>query len=141
MVSSSQPFVDSARWNFYTAQVNGTNQIFVEVYRCHWPWLVVFVVATTVMSGATAISILLEGRVRGPDLLGYVSSLVRTTPYVHGGFARSNLSGIERSRALFSLKLRLLDVESNSNLGFVAIANDEYRGGRLNEMEEGRLFY
>jgi len=138
---SSQPFVDPSRWNFYTAQVNGTNQIFVEVYRCHWPWLVILVVATTVMSGATAISIVLEGRICGPDLLGYVSSLVRTTPYVYGGFARSNLSGIERSRVLFSLKLRLLDVKSNSNLGFIAITNDGYKGGRLNEMEEGRLFY
>ena len=137
---SSEFFVDPAKWNFYTAQANGTNTFYVEVYRCHWPWLIIFVVATAVMSGATIISIVLEGRLCGPDVLGYVSSLIRNTPYVHGGFVRSNLSGIERSRALFSLKLRLLDIKSNSNVGLIAITNHTYKGESLNEMEEGRLF-
>jgi len=121
---STNLFVDFAQWDFYAARANGTNTVFSPHYVCHWLWFVFFITASTVMLAATMACIYLEAQLRGPDVIGYVSSLVRDTPYVYGGFTSSTLHGIERSKALFNLRLRLQDVKSDSEVGLIAISND-----------------
>ena len=67
--------------------------------------------ATTTMLAATITSVALELKLRGPEFLGYCSTLIRDSRFFHTRYgAGSTMGGAERTRLFRSLRLKLLDV-------------------------------
>ena len=67
--------------------------------------------ATTTMLAAAIARVALELKLRGPELLGYCSTLIRDSRFFHTRYgAGSTMGGAERTRLFRSLRLKLLDV-------------------------------
>jgi hypothetical protein len=136
-IDSSGAMGGFAESSAYATHAGGTNTILIEHYSCNWPWLAVFVLATVTMLIAIIVTAVCSALLIGPDVLGYCSSLIRNTPYVEAGFTLSNLSGMDRSKELSDVYLKLVDVEGDKDVGLVAIADNTTSGEAL---RRGRLY-
>jgi len=92
------------------------------VYVCRWGWWAVFVLACAVMIIEAGVGAFLNRTVSGPDILGYVSSLTRDSPYVEvpegGGFMDST----DLARCLKDLKVQIRDVRPDDEVGYLAFS-------------------
>lgn len=78
----------------------------------------------------------------GPDILGHCSTLLRDTPYVQSVRAGSTIDGYDRTRILGNLRVRLVDIDHEQDVGYIAIAEDkEGFGGRLSRKKVYRCFF
>jgi hypothetical protein len=120
-----------------TAQVMHT----LDIYECHVWWLVILVVASTLLFGLGVAGVVLRWMTRGPDVLGYASSLARDNPYVRANAYGSATGGLDYTRRLAGLKVRLLDVRPNNKFGHIAVTSEvDARGGRSTGLLKGRLY-
>lgn len=88
------------------------------------------------MLGATITGAVYGAFLQAPEVIGYCSSLTRGTPFVQESYSRSHLDGFERSRHFSKLRLKLTDVESDSDVGLLLVSDDtedrcSLRKGRL----------
>ncbi|KAI9819460.1 MAG: hypothetical protein M1827_006908 [Pycnora praestabilis] len=127
-----------------TANNNKTAQaissVYKEVYVCHQAWLFVFLLSTIIMFLAALIGAVLSMVNKGPELLGYCSSLIKDTPYLRGpNKGASALSGSERARKFKDIRLKLVDVEGEKEAGYIALVEDDglWPAGKL---KKGRLY-
>lgn len=92
----------------FTVPANITSQ--QEVYICHYSWLGAFVGAALAIPLAAIAAAILSRMTKARDYLGYVSSIVRESQY--GGMPKGgvNMDGLERTRGLRNLRVRLGDV-------------------------------
>ncbi len=97
----------------------------------------VFLVANLVLLAATIASAIYGALLRGPELIGYCSSLTHGSPFVQAGYTRSTLQGLERSKVFSEVKLRLVDVQREKEVGLILVAEDDGSGGGL---RKGRLY-
>ncbi|KAH8684987.1 hypothetical protein BGZ61DRAFT_495278 [Ilyonectria robusta] len=65
--------------------------------------------------------LVLEAFIRGPDILGFASSMTRDNPYVPLPPGGSHLDGTDRSRRLRDVRLELSDVRPDDENGYVAL--------------------
>jgi hypothetical protein len=100
-----------------------------EVYICRFGWFFALLLATTTMLGAALVGAFFSFRIQGPDLMGYCSTLLRDTPYVSGVKAGSTMDGMERTRREAGMRVKLLDVDPDNEVGYIAIAEDVGRPG------------
>jgi hypothetical protein len=109
-----------------------------EVYVCSWPWLVIFLSATTVLLLAAFLGPLYDLQKQTPDILGYCSTMVRDPKYVSLPRGGNLLDGLERTRMLGHLKVKLgeLDLKEGENIldsgrgvGHLAVADIDRAGG------------
>jgi len=108
----------------HTTTHHGDQYICNRTFAC-----LLFLISCLLLVEALA-SILLKSLTLSPDFLGYVSSFTRDNPYLHVGEA-SHMDGLERSRALQSLRVAIKDVNSGAEVGHIAFAEaDEARGLR-----------
>ncbi|KAK3167188.1 hypothetical protein OEA41_010314 [Lepraria neglecta] len=108
-----------------------------EVYVCSPPWVSAFLLATSAMLGAAIVGAYIGSKTIVPDYLGYVSSLARDSVHVALPPGGVNLDGIERSRALKDLEVRLGDVcEGDSEVGQLRFATV----GNASRVRKGRLY-
>lgn len=116
--------VDPASGYSYSPKsTDGKHTVWRNVYRCQWVWILLSVLASFVMFVAALAGVVLSYVVRGPDLLGYCSSLTRDTPYVPSGREGSAMDGARRTRELKALKLALCDVAGeHESAGRIAVA-------------------
>ncbi|KAG8626147.1 hypothetical protein KVT40_006548 [Elsinoe batatas] len=91
------------------------------IYSCNVVWFVVLLIASGALTTIGLTSFLLEKRILAPDTIGYVSSHTYDNPHVPIP-AASTLDGMERSRLLFDLKVRIGDVRADDQTGHVAFA-------------------
>ncbi|KAL8853002.1 MAG: hypothetical protein Q9221_002150 [Calogaya cf. arnoldii] len=59
-------------------------------------------------------------KAKAPDILGYISTMTRDNPYTDVPVGRNTLSGLERARYLFDLKIRLVDIMPRHEFGHIA---------------------
>ncbi|KAJ9666245.1 hypothetical protein H2201_003679 [Coniosporium apollinis] len=81
-----------------------------DVYVTNWGWIVLLLVASSVLQIAATTALILRYLTLAPNLLGYVSSQTRDNlyiPLVPGG---SSMDGLERTRMLRHLPVRIGDV-------------------------------
>jgi hypothetical protein len=83
---------------------------------------------TIVMFGSAVIGMWISSLIQGLDILGYVSTIFRDSPYVSTLGNESTIDGTERSRKYGSMKLKLVDTEDDDKKGHIAIA--KHRGFR-----------
>lgn len=99
----------------------GTRIISPEVYRANSIWIG-FLLFTTMILQILAISgLVLQAFIRGPDVLGFASSMTRDNPYVPLPPGGSHLNGPDRSRRLRDVRLELTDVRPEDENGYVAL--------------------
>jgi hypothetical protein len=104
-------------------------------YALLWPWVITDFVTCAILLAAAIVSFWLRRHTLAPDILGYVSSLTRDNPHFALSEVGSALSGIERSRRMQSLMIKIGDVggtgEDNGTVGRIGI------GHALNENVSG----
>jgi len=79
-------------------------------FTVNWPWLSILLLATTVMLLSAIISAILHQMTLVRDYLGFVSSLARESRYATIPIGGANLDGLERSKLLSKMKIKLGDV-------------------------------
>ncbi|KAF6782919.1 hypothetical protein CMUS01_16692 [Colletotrichum musicola] len=92
-----------------------------DVYRANRPWVALLLLTTTVLEVLALAGFALQFLIKGPDILGFASSLTRDNRFVpvHEG---SSLDGAERARLLGDLRLRLADVRAEEDDGYIAVS-------------------
>ena len=120
-----------------TANVTHT----IDIYKCHAWWLVLLVVASTLLFIIGLAGAVLRWKTRTPDILGYASSLTRDNPYVPARAVSSALDGLEDTKTLGALKIRLADVHPNEEYGHIAVTSvDNESDNRYGRLRRGRLY-
>lgn len=112
---SSSPFVS----NVSIATVTR----YTEIYTCNYGWLLTLFLSSGVLLIVGIAVTVAKSLCSGPDLLGYVSTLTRDTPFVDLPPGGSTLDGIERARLLKKVGIRLEDVDWMEETGYVAFAS------------------
>ncbi|KAF4629397.1 hypothetical protein G7Y89_g8755 [Cudoniella acicularis] len=142
LIPNNLTFTQSDDYIPFTPPSNITTQatyvVSEEIYVCNFPWLVVLFAASTLALCAAILGAFFSLATRGPDILGYSSSLLRENLRVRGGGGESFLDGSDRARKYANMKIRLIDVEADSDIGHIAIAED--RGISKGMLMKGRLY-
>lgn len=115
----------------------------LEVYRCSREWLGILLLSSGILLVTGILGSILSWRTVGPDILGYVSPLMRDNPYVKLPSGGPVLSGGERSRLLENLWLRLEDQRAREE-GHAALSSFERERAELTgdvaRVRKGRLY-
>jgi hypothetical protein len=112
-----------------TLNSTATHIVWYEVYVCHFGWFFALLLATTTMLGAALVGAFFSYQIRGPDLLGFCSTLLRDTPYVTCVKSGSTMDGMERTRREAGMRIKLVDVDADNEVGYIAIVEDVGRPG------------
>lgn len=97
------------------------------LYALDVPWLIVFFIANVIMFAAAIAAVVLKLQCHSPDILGYVSSLTRDSPFfaLPGAAYGSVLDGAERARLLKNDRVRLVDVGRDEDVGRIALVPED----------------
>lgn len=113
----------------------------VEVYICHIGWLALLVVASTLLCLIAVVGTVLRWMTTSPNILGYASTLTMDNPYIYARGVSSAMDGLDRTRALSDLRLRLADVRSDDQYGHVAVCSvDQGRSDVMKGLPKRRLY-
>jgi hypothetical protein len=107
-----QPFMNSA---------SGTRTAVHRVYKANRLRVAILLATTTLLQLLALLGLVLQFFIRGPDVLGFASSLTRDNPYVPLAPGGSSLDGPDRARKLRDLRLQLADVRPESETGYIAV--------------------
>lgn len=103
----------------------GTISVAYPKYVVQWKWFSLFMISAAVMAAVATMSLLLALVIRGPDVLGYASTMLSNSEFIlQGRGLGSAIQGSERSRLLGPMRLRLADVRPDGPVGFIAIVED-----------------
>jgi hypothetical protein len=133
-LTSAAELSDGATGNISVTAVSTTNRV---VFVCQWAWWVVFIFANIVMLITASVGAILHWHSTGPDILGYVSSMTRDSPYVRLPPGGSTLDGMERARLLKGVEVQLRDVQEKQETGRLAFASPERE---LVPLAKGRIY-
>lgn len=84
--------------------------VYDPYYQIHWEWIAMDYVSGIILLIAAIGSFWLRRHTLAPDIFGYVSTLTRDNPHFPVPRGGSTLDGIERTRALGRMKVKLGDV-------------------------------
>lgn len=78
----------------------------------------------------------------GPDVLGYVSTLVANDSYTFEASQRGNsaMDGLERARYMLGTQVRLEDLREREQVGHIAVASVSGRGESARKLTIGRIY-
>ncbi|RBR24327.1 uncharacterized protein FIESC28_02817 [Fusarium coffeatum] len=107
-----------------------------EVYRVNKTWLTILIIITEILGLLGILGLILQLFIRGPDILGFASSLTRENVYMELPPGGSALDGPARARALGSLRVHLADVKPKDEKGYIAFT-PAYAFKQDDEEEEG----
>lgn len=126
--------------DFSTLAMKGA--IYNPQYSLSWPWLIMDIISNTVLLAAGIFAFWLRKNTLAPDIFGFVSSLTRDNPHLHLPEGGSTLSGIERSRALKMVRVKIGDVGEGGGVGRVGFTQADGNGGdEAKDLEKGRTYY
>lgn len=94
------------------------------VYELSHPWMTIYFFAAFIMFLATVVATILRWRCSAPQLLGYVSSLVRdSTHFAEAGLrGNSTESGPEIAARLSGVRVRIADIKADEAVGKITFA-------------------
>ena len=115
------------------------NVVWRTVYRCQWGWWFAYVFSTTAMLAAAIASLTFDFLLKGPELLGYCSSLVRDSKYFDARYGSGSAVGAaERTRRFKTLRLKLVDVRGETGDARLAVVQDGRVEGE--PLKRGRVY-
>ena len=108
----------------FTVMANATAN--VRIYYCDFGWTSIFFLATSAMLCSAILGVVFGRMTVVPDYLGYVSSLAKESQYMKIKDGGANLDGMERSRGIKGLQVRLGNVdEGTGEVGRLAFGRIE----------------
>ncbi|KAF4458103.1 hypothetical protein F53441_111 [Fusarium austroafricanum] len=87
------------------------------LYRTNGKWVIILILTTECFAILAILGLILQSFIRGPDILGFASSLTRENPYMDLPPGGTALDGPARARALGKLRVHLADVASTEDTG------------------------
>ncbi|KAF6807150.1 hypothetical protein CPLU01_15828 [Colletotrichum plurivorum] len=118
-----------------------------DAYYLNAVWAAILVIATTVLQALAVGGLVLRCLIRGPDVLGFASSLTRDNRFVpvSGG---SSLDGADRARSLRDVRVQFADVQPQESCGYVAFTiaasasdRDKKDDTTFRPLEKKRMYY
>jgi hypothetical protein len=89
-------------------------------------WLSLYFISCSVLLMAVACGVVLNRMVVAPEILGFMSALTRDNPHVRIPGGGTAMSGIQRSRLLKDVRIRLGDIrEERDEVGYIAITSEQ----------------
>ena len=111
-------------------------------YSLSWPWLAMDIVSNLVLLAAGVCAFWLRKHTLAPDIFGFVSSLTRDNPHLQLPEGGSTLDGIDRSRRMKHIKVKIADVSDSNSVGRVGLTQvDESSGYGVRDLEKGKTYY
>ena len=108
------------------------------VFDLDWRWVAVLLASCVVLLIIGIASIVLESFLIAPDVLGYASSLVRNSRYLHlPKTAAKPMSGPEKARTIGGVSVMIQDVKPDKAVGKIALGLHHDRAEKL---KPGRLY-
>lgn len=104
------------------ATSSGISQTMQLVMRCHTPYLIVLVIASSIIFLAGMTTAYLDAFRRGPDVLDNFVNTLRDSPHVHCDFGPSMEDGTDKIKRLRRTTVKMGDVRPGDPVGMVAIA-------------------
>ena len=98
---------------------------YADIYVCNKVWAAILFIASIALVLCGVCGTIAKYMARGPDILGYVSSLTRDNPYIDLPLGGCTLDGLERARLLKNLKVKLQDVTGEDEIGHIALSSAE----------------
>ena len=115
-----------------------------EVYRVNRASLIILIVITNFLVFLGILGLVLQMFIRGPDILGFASSLTRENVDIDIPPGGSALDGPARARALRSLRVHLADVQPKEETGYIAFTavkqSDEEEEGSWRDLSLKRHY-
>lgn len=108
-------------------------------YQCDPAWLFVYFLASFVMLASAIFGTILNHYSNAPETLGFCSTVVKDNPHIQGSNVGSGMSGFARTKAFRNLRLKLADIESENEHGYLAIVHDD--GGYANLPRKSARLY
>ncbi|CAH0045403.1 unnamed protein product [Clonostachys solani] len=102
-----------------TTAANAT--IVFDVYETNRTWVGVALTATLLLQLLAVLGLMLRFLVKGPDILGFASSMTRDNPYVNLPEGGSGLDGPDRARLLRGTRIQLADVRPEQEIGYITL--------------------
>ncbi|KAI9674350.1 MAG: hypothetical protein M1829_003752 [Trizodia sp. TS-e1964] len=131
-------------WNATIAAVSSPLPTTFIVNRI---WLTVLFVCSIVLFATALASSVAKLCSHSPDILGFVSSLTRDSPYIPLAPGGTTLDGGDRARELRNLAVRIEDVAPRMRVGHIALTISSNAGGgssleeaNLRRLKKGRLY-
>ena len=108
------------------------------IFKLDWRWVAVFLTSVIILLIVGIASVVLEGMLIAPDVLGYASTLARNSRYLHlPKTAAKPMSGPERARAIGGVKVMIQDVKPDKDVGKIALG---LKHDRAEALKPGRLY-
>lgn len=108
--------------NVRTRSVEATNEISIDIYTINWAWWVAFICATSIMFALACLALIIDCFLRGPEVLGYCTTLLRDSPFaINGRGVGSAMGASERTRRWKNVEIKLADVQAGEDVGYVAV--------------------
>lgn len=117
---SSSSTVDSDLETFNTTIATITNSN--NIYVCNKMWTSILFVASSALLVFGVYGAIVKHRTRGPQVLGYVSTMTRDNPYINLPPGGCTLDGLERTRLLKDMEVKLRDVSRRYEVGHIALS-------------------
>jgi hypothetical protein len=106
--------------NWPTTQAHGA--IYDPRYYLSLPWIAVDLITCGILFMSAVASFWLRTVTFAPDIFGYVSSLTRDNPHMRLPEGGSTLSGLDRTRALKDVKVKIADLNGDrADVGHIGL--------------------
>ncbi|KAJ6015863.1 hypothetical protein N7540_010454 [Penicillium herquei] len=106
-----------------------------SIYNVNFVWLGIFLVATIVMAAAAVVTIVLTLLSLNPDVLGYVSTFIWSSPSLDLPQSGTFIPADRKTRSIRPLEIRLGDLRGEEEIGELAVGSifhtSQARPGRL----------
>ncbi|CAH0032769.1 unnamed protein product [Clonostachys rhizophaga] len=102
-----------------TTPANAT--IVFNVYETSRTWVGLALTATLLLQLLAVLGLMLRVLVKGPDILGFASSMTRDNPYVNLPEDGSGLDGPDRARLLRRTRAQLADMRPEKEVGYITL--------------------
>jgi len=130
--NNSSPFQSNAT----TARVAHYQRVYVS----NRSWLALMMICSLILQICAIAGLVLKHRLRGPDILGFVSSMTRDNQYTPLHPGGSTLDGLERARLLRNVPVRLEDVNWSEDIGRIALTFTDGEAKSASRLRENRLY-
>lgn len=104
----------SATWTEFTS----------SVYVVEKPWFYLFLLSTAILFFCALANVAIRWRSRAPDFLGSVDGLTRDSPFIDVPQEGSGMSGCDRLHTIKGVRVRISDVEVDSEVGRIALTTN-----------------
>ncbi|KAF5983309.1 hypothetical protein FBULB1_3812 [Fusarium bulbicola] len=110
-----------------------------KVYGTRQVWMATAIPSLTTMFSAAILTVGLRLVIRAPDFLTHVAALTQDSAYMDLAPGGSMLAGDERARLLKDLPLKIMDIEPDNDVGYIALSDEVGNTGeRLGN--DGRVY-